>query len=56
MNNPKEQRYLNFPVQLLQNFLTQTDQCLYNILAFAVYYHSQKLEYGEELDLLWDSL
>lgn len=56
MVSNNEQRYLNFPIQLLQNFLIDTDRCLYNILAYGVYSHSQKLEFGEETDLLWDSL
>lgn len=45
----KDEKYFNFPVQLLEGFLIDSDTCLKNIRDYAVYAHSQNLELGSEL-------
>lgn len=42
--------YFNFPIQLLDGFLKDSDTCLSNILDYAVYQHSLKLELGSEFE------
>lgn len=43
-----DSRYLNFPVQMLSNFLTDTEKCLVNILYYSIYDDSMKRnEYSE---------
>jgi len=38
--------YYNFPIQLLNGFLTDKSECLDNILCYATYVRSQKLIYN----------
>ncbi len=45
MTRSKE-RYLNFPIQLLQGFILNDKVCLINICDYAIYVHSLKLDYG----------
>lgn len=47
MSDDKE-RYFNFPIQLLKGFLVDDSKCLANILHYAIYAHSLKLELGTE--------
>ncbi|MHA3786625.1 hypothetical protein ACX0HA_00330 [Flavobacterium hauense] len=49
-------RYFNFPVVLLQDFMTDSSNVLKNILHYAVYAHSLKLDYGDEMERLEHSL
>ncbi len=42
-------KYFNFPIQLLENFLNKHLDVLTDILDYAVYTHSLKLEYGTAL-------
>lgn len=46
MNN---ERYLNFPIQLLTGFITDTRKTLDNIVSYTVYENALKLEHGTEL-------
>lgn len=46
MNNEK---YLNFPIQLLTGFITDTRKTLDNIVSYSVYEKALKLEHGTEL-------
>lgn len=46
MNN---ERYLNFPIQLLTGFITDTRKTLDNIVSYSVYENALKLEHGTEL-------
>ena len=43
-----ESKYFNFPIQLLEGFLIDSDDCLSDIAAFGVYSFSKHLEYKEE--------
>ena len=42
-------RYFNFPVVLLQDFMTNSSTVLKNILHYAVYAHAKKLTYADEV-------
>jgi hypothetical protein len=44
MENRIDERYLNFPVQLLAGFMTEKDKVLENIFHFALFTYSLKLE------------
>lgn len=44
----KNERYINFPIQLLDGFLLNDKACLNNILEYGTYYHFLKLEFGSE--------
>lgn len=44
----EEIRYLNAPIQLYEDFLSNTSECLQNIAAYALYVHSLKLEHGSQ--------
>ena len=52
MNN---ERYLNFPIQLLAGFITDTRKTLDNIVSYSVYEYALKLEHGTELQKIKDS-
>ncbi|MFP3592957.1 hypothetical protein [Chryseobacterium sp. SIMBA_038] len=52
MNKPE---YFNFPVTLLDGFLTDSTKVLKNILYYALYHHSLKLEFGDDLELITSS-
>lgn len=52
MNNEK---YLNFPIQLLTGFITDTRKTLDNIVSYSVYENALKLEHGTELQKIKDS-
>ncbi|MGD9929314.1 MAG: hypothetical protein AB7U05_04795 [Mangrovibacterium sp.] len=43
-----DERYLNFPIQLLQNAFKDIRQAMNNIMYYAGYVHTLKLELGEE--------
>lgn len=45
-----DSRYLNFPVQMLSNFLTDTEQCLENIINYSIYEDSTKRNEESEYD------
>ena len=45
-----DSRYLNFPVQMLSNFLTDTEQCLLNILYYSIYDDSLKRDEDSEYE------
>ncbi len=48
-----EDRYFNFPIQLLEGFLLDSRTCLNNISDYAIYSHSLSLEFGDdEFDLM----
>lgn len=46
----QKDRYFNFPIQLLNGFLVNKDNCLDKILFYALYEHSERLEHGEDID------
>mgnify|MGYP001019063824 CR=1 FL=1 len=48
MENSRDERYLNFPVQLLAGFMTDKDKVLANIFHYALYTYSLKLNEGSE--------
>ena len=48
----KELRYFNFPIQLLNGFIEHHSKVLSDILDYALYEHSLKLEHGTELQRL----
>ncbi len=52
MNKPE---YFNFPVTLLEDFLTNSNKVLTHILYYALYQNSLKLEFGDELDMIKSS-
>jgi hypothetical protein len=43
-------KYFNFPVQLLKGFILDHKFCLNNILDYALYEHSLKMEHGDEME------
>lgn len=45
-----KEKYLNFPIQLLEGFMLNDKQVLSNIMTYAVYEHSLKLTLGTELE------
>ncbi len=45
-----EIRYFNFPIQLLNGFLIESKTGLNNILAYALYEHCLKLDYGTDIE------
>lgn len=51
----KDIKYFNFPVVLLENFLTDHEKCLEDIIAYAIYTHSLKLENGNQTKKINDS-
>lgn len=44
----KEPRYFNFPVQLLQGFLEDSNSVLFNIFSYGLYKHTLKYDYQDE--------
>ncbi|MFD2602021.1 hypothetical protein [Flavobacterium suzhouense] len=42
-------RYFNFPVALLQDFMANSQKCLNDIMYYSVYAHSARLNYGDEV-------
>jgi len=44
-----DEKYFNFPIQLLKGFLVDSGKVLSDIANYAVYAHSTSLEYNEEL-------
>lgn len=53
MNKEKsEEKYFNFPIQLLEGFLLDSKKVLDDILNYSVYKESLKLEYGTELQMI----
>lgn len=51
----KDERYFNFPIQMLQSFLIDDRKVLDNIVDYAIYENSLKLEYGSELEKIKSS-
>lgn len=51
----QEERYLNFPIQLLQGFVGKSFKILNDICDYAIYIHCEKLEAGDTLGKLRDS-
>lgn len=51
-----DEKYFNFPIQLLQGFMVDHEKALNNILLYSLYAHSLKLEYGNELECFKSSL
>lgn len=52
----KKQKYFNFPVQLLEGFMVDSQKVLDNICDFAVYENSLKLDEDSELQNIKQSL
>lgn len=52
MSKQSEEKYFNFPVQLLEGFMVDCDKCLNNIADYALVKHSQSLEGGSPLKKL----
>jgi hypothetical protein len=50
-----DEMYFNFPIQLLDGFMSNPDKSLYNISKYVVYKNSLKLEYGTPLGRFKDS-
>lgn len=48
MENRRDERYLNFPVQLLAGLMTDKNKALENIFHYALYTYSLKLNEGSE--------
>lgn len=48
MENSRDERYLNFPVQLLAGFLSEKDMVLENIFHYALFTYSLKLNEGSD--------
>jgi hypothetical protein len=46
----QDEKYLNFPIQILGGFMTNSKDTLNNILHYAVYVGTLKLEFGTELE------
>lgn len=51
-----DERYLNFPIQLLSGFVIDSKKVLDNICDYAVYKHSLDLEFGTDLEKVKASL
>lgn len=45
-----EERYFNFPIQMLSGFINDTQKVLNEITDYAIYEYSLKLEFGNELE------
>jgi len=43
-------RYFNFPVVLLQDFMTDTGACLTKIMYYSLYSHTLRLDQGDEME------
>lgn len=43
-------RYFNFPVVLLQDFMTNTTTCLTKIMYYSLYSHALRLDEGDEME------
>tara|TARA_R110002072_G_scaffold72354_1_gene173008 strand:+ start:28853 stop:29602 length:750 start_codon:yes stop_codon:yes gene_type:complete len=46
----KKPTHFNFPIQLLENFLIDSDKVLEDILRYALYEHSGDLQFGDETE------
>jgi len=44
-----EEKYFNFPIQLLDGFLVNSNKCLSDLLYYSLYTHTFKLEYNDEM-------
>lgn len=44
-----KEKYFNFPIQLLQNFLVDSQECLSNIYAYAHYTHTLTYDHKNEI-------
>jgi len=49
------EKYLNFPIQLLKNAFTDIRQAMNNIMMYAGYQHTTKLELGEDEEKMKDA-
>lgn len=50
-----DEKYFNFPVQLLSGFMINSEKAIGNIKDYAVYENSLKLEHGTDLQKIKDS-
>ncbi|MCJ7758541.1 MAG: hypothetical protein MUP24_10385 [Gillisia sp.] len=48
MIEKSNKRCFNFPIQLLQGFILNDEDCLKNICEYAIYDHSSELDYGDK--------
>lgn len=55
MKSKKRERYFNFPVQLLEEFLIDHKKVLDDISDYAIYTHYLNLEYGDDGDRIKES-
>ncbi|HEY6143091.1 MAG TPA: hypothetical protein VIV55_06610 [Flavobacterium sp.] len=51
----KDEKYFNFPIQLLSGFMNNTSKTLNNISYYALYRNLLELEYGTELEKINES-
>jgi hypothetical protein len=45
-----ETKYFNFPIELLEGFMENKSNVLYNILCYAIYSHSIGLNFGSDIE------
>lgn len=45
-----DEKYINFPIQLLNDFIVDDNKCLNNIMDYGCYQHSLKLEHGTPIE------
>jgi hypothetical protein len=50
-----DEKYFNFPIQLLEGFMKNSEKVIMNIKDYAVYENSLKLEHGTDLQQIKDS-
>ena len=55
MEAEKNNKYFNFPIQLLEGFMVNSNNVLNNISNYAIYENSLKLEHGTALQKIKDS-
>lgn len=51
----KDEKYFNFPIQLLEEFMIDDKKVINNISHYAIYEYSLKLEHGTDLQKIKDS-
>lgn len=44
MSSQKEKKYFNFPIQLLEGFMVDSEKCLKNIFDYSIVCYTQKIE------------
>jgi hypothetical protein len=50
-----KEKYFNFPIQLLEGFIMNSNKVLTNISNYSIYEHTLKLEFGTDLQKMKDS-